>query len=96
MEERLQNTITYLLGGLGLIVILGSVFGLYPSLYGIVGALILWICAGAIRKSLTAILGSIGLIVLFAGVFGYYPLVYGVFGAILIWIISGTIHEYYK
>jgi hypothetical protein len=96
MKKRLENAITYLAGGLGLIIILGGVFALYSPLYGLIGALLLWVTIGALKRSWTAVLGSIGLIVLFASIFGFYPLVYGVFGAIVIWIISGTLHEYKK
>lgn len=94
MENNQKNALTYLLGGLGIVTILGSVFSLYPTLYGLLGAFILWTASGAIRRSWTSILGSTGLIVLLAGIFGLYAFAYGLLGAILIWVIAGSLKKY--
>ncbi len=94
MEENQKNALAYLSGGLGLVVLLGGIFSLYPVLYGLVGALILGIISGAIKRSITAILGTTGIIVLLAGIFGLYTFVYGLLGAVLIWVIAGTLKKY--
>ena len=94
MEENKKNALAYLSGGLGLVILLGGVFNLYPVLYGLLGALILGVTSGAIKRSGTSILGTIGLIVLLAGIFGLYTFVYGLLCAILIWVIAGTIKKY--
>jgi len=94
MEENQKNALAYLSGGLGIVILLGCVFNLYPVLYGLIGALILGVIAGAIKRSWTAILGTIGLIILFAGILGIYKFMYGLFGAILIWVIAGTLEKY--
>jgi hypothetical protein len=94
MENNQKNALTYLLGGLGIVTVLGSIFSLYPITYGLLGALILWTASGALRRSWTAILGSTGLIVLLAGVFGLYTFAYGLLGAALIWVIAGSLKQY--
>ena len=52
MEDKQINFIMYIIGVVGLIVLLGGAFGLYPIKYGVIGALILWIIAGGYRKYL--------------------------------------------
>ena len=94
MEENQKNAMAYLSGGLGIVVLLGGVFGLYPVLYGLLGALILGVTSGAIKRSWTAILGTTGLIVLLAGIFGLYPFTYALLAAVTIWVISGTLKKY--
>ena len=94
MEENQKNAMAYLSGGLGIVVLLGGVFGLYPVLYGLLGALILGVTSGAIKRSWTAILGTTGLIVLLAGIFGLYPFTYALLGAVLIWVIGGSLKIY--
>jgi hypothetical protein len=94
MEKNQTNALAYLSGGLGLVILLGGVFNLYPALYGLLGALILGVTSGAIKRSWSAILGTIGLIVLLSGIFGIYSFVYGLLGAILIWVIVGSLKRY--
>ena len=94
MENNQKNALAYLSGGLGLIILLGGVFNLYPILYGLLGALILGVTSGAIKKSWTSILGTIGLIILLSGILGLYTFVYGLLGAILIWVIAGSLKKY--
>lgn len=94
MEKNQKNALTYLSGGLGLVVLLGGVFSLYPILYGLLGAFILGVTSGAIKRSWTAILGTTGLIILLAGILGQYTFVYGLLGAVLIWVISGSLKRY--
>ncbi len=94
MENNQKNALTYLLGGLGIVALLGSVFSLYPILYGLLGAFILWTASGALRRSWTAILGSTGLIVLLGGVFGLYTFAYGLLGAVVIWVVAGSLKQY--
>lgn len=50
MENRQMDFILYILGLVGLIVLLGGVFNLYPFNYGLFGAIIIWIIAGGARK----------------------------------------------
>ncbi|MGZ7117549.1 MAG: hypothetical protein ACXVHS_08890 [Methanobacterium sp.] len=94
MEKNQKNALAYLSGGLGIVAVLGGIFNLYPFLYGLLGALVLVVISGAIKRSWTATLGCIGLIVLVAGIFGVYTFVYGVFGAVLIWVVSGSLKRY--
>lgn len=94
MEENQKNALAYLSGGLGVVVLLGCVFGLYSVSYGLLGALILGITSGGIKRSWPAILGSTGLIVLLAGIFGLYPFIYALMGAVLIWVIGGSLKIY--
>jgi hypothetical protein len=94
MEENKINALAYLSGGLGIVSLLGGIFGLYPIIYGLIGALILGVLSGAIKKSLTAILGTTGIIVILTGIFGIYPFVYALLAAVLIWIISGSLKIY--
>ena len=51
MEKNQTNALAYLSGGLGLVILLGGVFNLYPALYGLLGALILGVTSGAIKRS---------------------------------------------
>ncbi|MBI5680938.1 MAG: hypothetical protein HZC47_08600 [Methanobacterium sp.] len=94
MENNQKNALTYLLGGLGVVTVLGGVFNLYPIIYGLLGALILWITSSAIGKSWIAILCSVGIIVLLAGIFNLYTFAYGLLGAATIWIIAGSLKRY--
>lgn len=50
MEDRQINFIMYVIGVVGLVVLLGGAFGLYSIKYGVIGALIIWIIAGGYRK----------------------------------------------
>ncbi len=50
MEDKQIDFIMYIVGVLGLVVLLGGVFNLYPIHYGLFGAIILWIIAGGVRK----------------------------------------------
>lgn len=94
MEENQKNALAYLSGGLGIVVLLGGIFNLYPVLYGLLGALILGVTSGAIKRSWSAILGTIGLIVLLSGILGLFAFVYGLLGAFLIWVIAGSLKKY--
>jgi hypothetical protein len=94
MEENKINALAYLSGGLGIVSLLGGIFGLYPFIYGLIGALILGVLSGAIKKSWTAILGTTGIIVLLAGISGIYPFVYALLAAVLIWVITGSLKIY--
>ena len=94
MEENKINALAYLTGGLGIVSILGGVFGLYPIIYGLLGALLLGVLSGAVKKSRTSILGTIGIIVLLAGIFGIYPFGYSLIAAVLIWVVSGSLKIY--
>lgn len=94
MEENQKNGLAYLAGGLGLVVLLGGVFNLYPVLYGLLGALILGVTSGTIKKSWTGILCTTGIVILLAGIFGLYTFVYGLLGAILVWVVSGSLKRY--
>ena len=94
MEENKINALAYLSGGLGIVSLLGGIIGLYPIVYGLLGALILGVVSGAIKRSWTAILGTTGIIVLLTGIFGLYPFTYALLGAVSIWVISGTLKKY--
>ena len=50
MEDKQIDFIMYIVGVLGLVVLLGGVFNLYPIHYALFGAIILWIIAGGVRK----------------------------------------------
>ena len=64
MRRNEQNALTYLLGGLGFIILLGGIFKLYNLNYGLMAAFLLWIIGGAIGKAVMGVIGSIGLIFL--------------------------------
>ncbi len=49
MDNNQKNFVLYIIGVLGLIVLLGGVFGFYDWKYGLVIAIIIWIIAGAYR-----------------------------------------------
>ncbi|MGZ7096791.1 MAG: hypothetical protein ACXVH2_07875 [Methanobacterium sp.] len=49
MDNNQTNFILYILGVIGLIVFLGGIFGLYDWKYGLFGAIIIWVIAGAYR-----------------------------------------------
>lgn len=94
MEENQKNSLAYLSGGLGLVALLGGVFNLYPVLYGLLGALILGVTSGIIRRSWTGVFCTAGIVILLAGIFGLYTFVYGLLGAILVWVIAGSLKRY--
>ncbi|MGZ7119976.1 MAG: hypothetical protein ACXVH2_09710 [Methanobacterium sp.] len=94
MEKNQKNALAYLSGGLAIVAVLGGIFNLYPLLYGLLGALVLVVISGAIKRSWTATLGCIGLIVLVAGIFGVYAFVYGLLGAVILWVVSGSLKRY--
>ena len=94
MEENKTNALAYLTGGLGVLFLLGGIFGVYPIIYGLLGALIFGIISGAILRSWIAILGTFGFIFLFAGIFGVFPFGYSILAAVLIWVVSGTLKVY--
>ncbi len=50
MDDNQTGFILYVLGFIGLIVLLGGVFSFYEFKYGLVGAIILWFIAGAYRQ----------------------------------------------
>ena len=50
MEDRQMDFILYILGVVGLIVLMGGVFNLYEFKYGLFAAIILWVIAGGSRK----------------------------------------------
>ena len=88
-----QNALIYLLSGVGLILLLGSVFRLYNVSYGLMAAFLLWIISGAIGKPVIGVIGSIGLILLMVGTF-HYSLAYVLLGTIAIWVAAGTFGRY--
>ncbi len=93
MRRNEQNALTYLLGGLGLIILLGGLFKLYNLSYGLMAAFILWIVGGAVGKTVMGVIGSVGLILLMVGTF-HYSLVYVLLGTIAVWVIAGTFGRY--
>ncbi len=50
MEDKPMDFILYILGVVGLLVLLGGVFNLYEFKYGLLGAIVIWIIAGGARK----------------------------------------------
>ena len=50
MQENQKNALLSLLGGIGLLILLGGVFNLYPFNYGLLGAFAFWIVAGVLRS----------------------------------------------
>lgn len=94
MEENKKNALAYLSGGLGIVVVLGGIFNLYPILYGLLCALVLVVLSGVLKRSWTGTLGCIGLIVLIAGIFGIYSFTYALLGAVFIWVLSGSLKRY--
>ncbi|MCC7558609.1 MAG: hypothetical protein KO217_07975 [Methanobacteriaceae archaeon] len=49
MRENQRNALLSLIGGIGLLVLLGGLFGLYPFNYGLLGAFVFWIVAGVLK-----------------------------------------------
>ncbi|MGC9517312.1 MAG: hypothetical protein ACP5C3_06420 [Methanomicrobiales archaeon] len=49
MKDNQKNAILSLVGGIGLLVMLGGIFGLYPFNYGLLGAIAIWIVAGVLK-----------------------------------------------
>ena len=93
MRRNEQNALTYLLGGLGLIILLGGLFKIYDISYGLMAAFILWIIGGAVGKAVMGVIGSIGLIFLMVGTF-HYSLAYVLLGTIAVWVTAGTLGRY--
>lgn len=50
MDDNQVNFILYIIGVLGLIVLLLGVFDFYPIKYGVLGAIIIWIIGGGYRQ----------------------------------------------
>lgn len=50
MEDRQADFILYILGVVGLVVLLAPILDIYEWKYGIFGAVIIWIIAGGIRR----------------------------------------------
>jgi hypothetical protein len=93
MQKNKQNPWAYMLGGMGLMVLLGGLFGLYNIFYGLIAAFFLWIVGGAIGNTIMGIIGSIGFIFVMIGGL-HFSWVYVILGTIAIWIIVGTLKRY--
>jgi hypothetical protein len=93
MEKKGQDTLVYLLGGVGLIVLLGGAFGLYNLVYGLIAAFFLWIVGGAIGKAILGIVGSIGFILVLVRLL-HFQWTYVLLGTIAIWVIFGALKRY--
>jgi len=50
MEDRQADFVLYILGVVGLVVLLAPILGMYEWKYGVFGAIIIWIIAGGIRR----------------------------------------------
>ncbi|MCK9152205.1 hypothetical protein [Methanobacterium alcaliphilum] len=50
MDDKQIDFALYILGFVGLLVLLGGAFSFYEFKYGLVGAIIIWFIAGAYRK----------------------------------------------
>ena len=50
MDNKQADFILYILGVIGLLVLLGGIFNLYDFKYGLFGAIIIWVIAGGYRK----------------------------------------------
>lgn len=50
MEDRQADFILYILGVVGLLVLLAPILDIYEWKYGVFGAVIIWIIAGGIRR----------------------------------------------
>lgn len=50
MDDKQLDFVMYIVGVIGLLILLGGIFGFYEFKYGLVGALAVWIIAGAVRK----------------------------------------------
>ena len=100
--SREEKTVVALLGALGVIIILGSIFtGLYSFEFGLVTGISLWVLAGVIqimrgsKKAILSLMGLAGLIVLLIGwLTEFYDFYLGLFAAIVIWILSGVVATY--
>ena len=93
MKKDKQDPWTYLLGGTGLIVSLGGIFGLYNLFYGLIAAFFLWIVGGAIGNIIMGVIGSVGFIFLMVKIF-HFSWVYVILGTVAIWVIAGTLKRY--
>ena len=49
MEDNQKNFVLYILGVVGLLILLGGIFGLYDWKYGVIIAVVIWIMGGAYR-----------------------------------------------
>ncbi len=50
MDDKQIDFVMYIVGVVGLLVLLGGAFNLYEFRLGLIVAIILWIIAGAVRK----------------------------------------------
>lgn len=50
MEDKQMDMLIYVLGFLGLIVLLGGAFNLYTFKYGLFAAIIIWFISGAAKR----------------------------------------------
>lgn len=50
MEDKQIDFIIYIVGVLGLLILLGGVFNLYEFRYGLIVAIALWVIAGAAKR----------------------------------------------
>jgi hypothetical protein len=49
MKKNQKNALVYLSGGIGVVVLLGGIFGIYDFRYGLIGFILLIIIANAIN-----------------------------------------------
>ncbi|KUK71542.1 hypothetical protein [Methanobacterium sp. 42_16] len=49
MDNNQKNFVLYILGVVGLLILLGGISGLYDWKYGVVIAVVIWIIGGAYR-----------------------------------------------
>ena len=89
-----------LLYGIGLVVLIAGVFGVYTIQIGLIGALVIWMVAAVIKDNKRAaflnFMAVAGVAVLIGGVFGIYDFKYGIIGALAIWMVDSTIRGYLK
>jgi len=50
MEDKQVDMLIYVMGFVGLIVLLGGVFNLYTFKYGLFAAIIIWFISGAAKR----------------------------------------------
>jgi hypothetical protein len=50
MDDKQIDFLMYIVGVVGLLILLGGVFSLYDFKYGLIVAIILWIIAGAVQR----------------------------------------------
>ena len=93
MKKKVQTPWAYMLGGVGLMVLLGGLFGLYNLVYGLIAAFFLWTVGGAIGNTILGIIGSVCFVfVMVKGL--HFSWIYVILGTIAIWIIIGTLKRY--